>query len=83
MCAPNETDARSGQQVYAGPLAGGARAVVLLNRHDATDIKNFAAHNLTVFWESLGLPALQQVPHYCFAWVLAVALFNGQDATDS
>ena len=47
--------------MYAGPLAGGARAAVLLNRHDATDPKNFAAHNLTVFWESIGLPASEPV----------------------
>ena len=35
--------------------------MVLLNRHDATDPRNFRAHNLTVFWESIGLPALQAV----------------------
>lgn len=41
-------------QVYAAPLVGGARAVVLLNRHQQLD-PNFAVQNLTVFWRSIGL----------------------------
>ena len=61
-CAPRcECSGWVGRQVYAGPLSGGARAVVLLNRHDATDPKNFPAHNLTVYWESIGLPAMEAV----------------------
>ena len=47
-------------QVYAGPLEGGSRAVVLFNRHTATDPK-FAMHNMTVFWKSIGLPPTERV----------------------
>jgi len=47
--------ARPARQVYACPLEGGARAVVLFNRHVGSDNK-FGAHNITVFWKSVGLP---------------------------
>ena len=47
-------------QVYAGPLEGGSRAVVLFNRHTATDPK-FSMHNMTVFWKSIGLPPSERV----------------------
>ncbi len=49
-----------GGQVYAAPLEGGSRAVVLFNRHVATDNK-FSSHNMTVFWKSIGLPPTEQV----------------------
>lgn len=38
-------------QIYAAPLAGGGRAVVLLNTGDA------GPTNITVTWQQLGLPA--------------------------
>ena len=47
-------------QVYAGPLSGGARAVVLFNRHKA-DVPNWTSHNLTVSWGLLGMCASQTV----------------------
>ena len=37
-------------QVYAGPLEGGARAVVLFNRHSP----DYRYNNMTVTWEQLG-----------------------------
>lgn len=43
-------------QVWAAPLAGGARAVVLFNRHVATDEK-FDEHNMTLHWGMIGYPA--------------------------
>lgn len=43
-------------QIYAAPLAGGARAVVLFNRHQHLD-PNFPSQNITVWWGSIGLPA--------------------------
>lgn len=46
MCAP--------PQIYAGPLEGSARAVVLLNLH--TIWGQYLVSNLTVTWEQLGLP---------------------------
>ena len=46
--------------MYAAPLQGGSRAVVLFNRHVATDSK-FSSQNLTVFWKSIGLPPTEQV----------------------
>lgn len=42
-------------QIYAGPLAGGARAVVLLNLH--TTGGQYLSSNITVTWQQLGLPA--------------------------
>ncbi|KAK9826107.1 hypothetical protein WJX81_004261 [Elliptochloris bilobata] len=42
-------------EVYACPLDGGSRAVVLFNRHVASDGK-FGSHNITIFWKSIGLP---------------------------
>jgi len=50
-------------QVYACPLEGGARAVVLFNRHVGSDNK-FGAHNITVFWKSIGLPTGAAVRGY-------------------
>ena len=47
-------------QVYAGPLAGGARAVVLLNRHLFADTDNM--QNITVTWKAIGLPSTDAVP---------------------
>ena len=37
-------------QVYASPLAGGGRAVVLFNRHN----QEYPFNNITVTWEQLG-----------------------------
>ncbi|KAK9834824.1 hypothetical protein WJX81_001388 [Elliptochloris bilobata] len=42
-------------EVYASLLAGGARAVVLFNRHHAAD-PNYKTHLLTVCWASIGIP---------------------------
>lgn len=42
-------------QVYAGPLKGGSRAVVLFNRHSITT--QYPISNVTVTWEQLGYPA--------------------------
>ena len=41
-------------QVYAGPLKGGSRAVVLFNRHSITT--QYPISNVTVTWEQLGYP---------------------------
>ncbi|KAK9834859.1 hypothetical protein WJX81_004379 [Elliptochloris bilobata] len=41
-------------EVYAGPLAGSARAVVLFNRHHAGDV-NVNSRNLTVSWTLIGI----------------------------
>lgn len=41
-------------QVYAGPLTGGSRAVVLFNRHSITT--QYPISNVTVTWEQLGYP---------------------------
>ena len=43
----------SGSQVYAGPLEGGARAVVLFNRHSP----DYRYNNMTVTWKQLGYDA--------------------------
>ncbi|KAL4458746.1 hypothetical protein ABPG75_013611 [Micractinium tetrahymenae] len=42
-------------RVYAAPLAGGGRAVVLLNLH--TPGGQYVVSNISVSWEELGLPA--------------------------
>ena len=42
-------------QVYAGPLKGGSRAVVLFNRHSITT--QYPISNVTVAWEQLGYPS--------------------------
>lgn len=42
------------QEIYAAPLVGGARAVVLFNRHQHLD-PLFPSQNLTVFWRSIGI----------------------------
>lgn len=42
-------------EVYAGPLEGGARAVVFFNRHATGD--QYPIVNITVEWETLGLEA--------------------------
>lgn len=47
-------------QVYAGPLAGGARAVVLFNRHTFSDSPGYT-QDLTVYWKAIGLPAAEMV----------------------
>ena len=49
------SEARLRAQVWAAPLLGGARAVVLFNRHVASDDK-FGEHNMTVYWSMVGLP---------------------------
>ena len=46
----------SGHQVWAAPLMGGARAVVMFNRHVSSDEK-FDEHNMTLHWSMIGLPA--------------------------
>ena len=53
-------------QVWAAPLAGGARAVILFNKHVASD-DNFPATEMTVFWSQIGLPPDAQVRHACLA----------------
>ena len=40
-------------QIYAGPLSGGARAVVLANFQ--TTQSQYPISNITVYWEQLGL----------------------------
>ena len=47
-------------QVYAAPLSGGGRAVVLLNRHYLS-LHPSGAHNMTVHWKSIGIPAADMV----------------------
>ena len=42
-------------QIYAAPLEGSARAVVLLNLHHTGG--QYLVSNITVSWEQLGLPA--------------------------
>ncbi|KAK9834833.1 hypothetical protein WJX81_002251 [Elliptochloris bilobata] len=42
-------------EVYAAPLSGGARAVVLLNRHFMSD-NRAGTHNMTAFWKAIGIP---------------------------
>lgn len=42
-------------QVWAAPLVGGVRAVVLFNRHVSSDEK-FDEHNMTLHWSMIGLP---------------------------
>ena len=44
----------SALQVYAGPLMGGSRAIVLFNRHSITT--QYPISNVTVTWEQLGYP---------------------------
>ena len=41
--------------MWAAPLVGGARAVVLFNRHVSSDEK-FDEHNMTLHWSMVGLP---------------------------
>ncbi len=43
-----------GLQIYAAPLQGGSRAVVMFNRHQQLD-PLFNIQNLTVFWASIGI----------------------------
>lgn len=43
-----------GLQIYAAPLQGGSRAVVMFNRHQQLD-PLFNVQNLTVFWASIGI----------------------------
>ncbi len=43
------------RQVWAAPLMGGARAVVMFNRHVSSDEK-FDEHNMTLHWSMIGLP---------------------------
>ncbi|CAL5220459.1 g2480 [Coccomyxa viridis] len=42
------------QEIYAAPLQGGSRAVVMFNRHQQLD-PLFNVQNLTVFWASIGI----------------------------
>ena len=51
-------------QVYAAPLAGGARAVVLLNRHSSS-LEPSGTHNLTAYWKAIGIP----VPDMVRTWL--------------
>lgn len=41
-------------QIYAAPLQGGSRAVVMFNRHQQLD-PLFNVQNLTVYWPSIGI----------------------------
>ena len=43
-------------QIYAAPLKGGSRAVVMFNRHQYLD-PLFNVQNLTVFWSNIGIAA--------------------------
>ena len=47
-------------QVWAAPLMGGARAVVMFNRHVSSDEK-FDEHNMTLHWSMIGLPVDMEV----------------------
>ncbi|CAK0783007.1 hypothetical protein CVIRNUC_006202 [Coccomyxa viridis] len=47
-------------EVWAAPLLGGARAVVLFNRHVSSDEK-FDEHNMTLHWSMVGLPEDMEV----------------------
>jgi hypothetical protein len=49
---------------------GGARAVVLFNRHVSSDEK-FDEHNMTLHWSMIGLPEDLEVEH-------AICLFGHQ-----
>lgn len=49
------------RQVYAAPLKGGSRVVVLFDRHTTFNADKFGAHNITVSWTSIGLPPAEQV----------------------
>lgn len=42
-------------QVYAGPLKGGSRAVIMFNRHSITT--QYPISNVTVTWQQLGYPS--------------------------
>lgn len=46
--------------MWAAPLLGGARAVVLFNRHVSSDEK-FDEHNMTLHWSMVGLPEDMEV----------------------
>jgi hypothetical protein len=54
-------------QVWAAPLAGGARAVVLFNRHVASDEK-FDEHKMTLHWSMIGYPVDMEVWPSCFGF---------------
>ena len=47
-------------QVWAAPLMGGGRAVVMFNRHVSSDEK-FDEHNMTLHWSMIGLPVEMEV----------------------
>ncbi|EIE22540.1 Melibiase family protein [Coccomyxa subellipsoidea C-169] len=47
-------------EVWAAPLLGGARAVVMFNRHVASEEK-FEEHNMTLHWSMIGYPVDMQV----------------------
>ena len=47
-------------QVWAAPLAGGARAVIMFNRHVGSD-DNFPDTEMTFFWSQVGLPTETEV----------------------
>ena len=55
VCSRVNTQLDAALQVYAGPLMGGSRAVVLFNRHSITT--QYPISNVTVTWEQLGYPA--------------------------
>jgi len=46
----------SALQIYAVPLKGGSRAVVMFNQHQFLD-PLFNVQNLTVFWSNIGIAA--------------------------
>ena len=60
-CAGSCTRAHSATtQVWAAPLAGGARAVIMFNRHVGSD-DNFPDTEMTFFWSQVGLPTETEV----------------------
>lgn len=67
----------SSLQVWAGPLAGGDRAVVLFNRLINLD-PTFQSSNITVSWQHIGVPSSCKArPFFSFArgateWLLSV-----------
>ena len=77
-------------QVWAAPLAGGARAVLLFNRHVASDEK-FDEHNMTLHWSMVGYPTDLEViltysmilqTQYLFTFYLHSTVFASPEAED-
>ena len=47
-------------QIYAAPLSGGSRAVVMLNRHFLS-LHPSGTHNMSVHWKTVGIPSADMV----------------------